>query len=140
MKTCKIESCNNPVWSKGLCKHHIPKTHIKPMRASTTASREKRREDTDEMRKFFLTIWSKRPHYSEVSGEWLGKEPLSIYFHHILPKNKYPEAKLDEDNIALTTFDEHQNVENNKFRYVEINDRRDRLEEKYRLNKNKQVL
>jgi hypothetical protein len=110
------------------------------MRASTMASREKRREDTDEMRKFFLTIWSKRLHYSEVSGEWLGKEPLSIYFHHILPKIKYPDAKFDEDNVILLTFDEHQNIENNKFRYVEINNRRDRLEEKYRLNKNKQVL
>lgn len=140
MKTCKIEGCNYPVWSKGLCKHHIPKTRVKPMRASTMASREKRREDTDEMRKFFLTIWSKRLHYSEVSGEWLGKEPLSIYFHHILPKIKYPDAKFDEDNVILLTFDEHQNVENDKFRYVEINNRRDRLEEKYNLNKNKQVL
>lgn len=133
MKTCKIEGCNYPVWSKGLCKHHIPKTRVKLMRASTMASREKRREDTDEMRKFFLTIWSKRPHYSEVSGEWLGKEPLSIYFHHILPKNKYPEAKFDEENIILLTFDEHQNVESNKFRYEEINIRRERLQEKYKV-------
>jgi len=133
MKTCKIEGCNYPVWSKGLCKHHIPKTRVKPVRASTMASREKRREDTDEMRKFFLTIWSKRLHYSEVSGEWLGKEPLSIYFHHILPKNKYPEAKFDEENIILLTFDEHQNVESNKFRYEEINIRRERLQEKYKV-------
>ena len=133
MKTCKIEGCNYPVWSKGLCKHHIPKTRVKLMRASTMTSREKRREDTDEMRKFFLTIWSKRLHYSEVSGEWLGKEPLSIYFHHILPKNKYPEAKFDEESIILLTFDEHQNVESNKFRYEEINIRRERLQEKYKV-------
>jgi uncharacterized protein YvpB len=97
------------------------------------ASREKRREDTDEMRKFFLEVWKKRQHYSEVSGEWLGKEPLSIYFHHILPKNKYPEAKFDEENIILLTFDEHQNVESNKFRYEEINIRRERLQEKYKV-------
>jgi len=133
MKQCSVEGCNNPVWSKGLCKYHIHKTRVKPMRASTMASREKRREDTDEMRKFFLTIWSKRLHYSEVSGEWLGKEPLSIYFHHILPKNKYPEAKFDEENIILLTFDEHQNVESNKFRYEEINIRRERLQEKYKV-------
>ena len=133
MKQCSVEGCNYPVWSKGLCKHHIHKTRVKPVRASTMASREKRREDTDEMRKFFLTIWSKRLHYSEVSGEWLGKEPLSIYFHHILPKNKYPEAKFDEENIILLTFDEHQNVESNKFRYEEINIRRERLQEKYKV-------
>lgn len=133
MKQCSVEGCNYPVWSKGLCKYHIHKTRVKPVRASTMASREKRREDTDEMRKFFLTIWSKRLHYSEVSGEWLGKEPLSIYFHHILPKNKYPEAKFDEENIILLTFDEHQNVESNKFRYEEINIRRERLQEKYKV-------
>ena len=133
MKQCSVEGCNYPVWSKGLCKHHIPKTRVKPMRASTMASREKRREDTDEMRKFFLEVWKKRQHYSEVSGEWLGKEPLSIYFHHILPKIKYPDAKFDEDNVILLTFDEHQNVESNKFRYEEINIRRERLQEKYKV-------
>lgn len=83
-----------------------------------------------EMREFFLQIWSKRSHHSEVSGRWLGKDPLTVFFHHILPKEKYPHAALDEENIVLLTIDEHEQVENNIYRYEEINEQR-----KYLLNK-----
>lgn len=85
-----------------------------------------------EMREFFLQIWSKRSHHSEVSGRWLGKEPLTVFFHHILPKEKYPEASLDEENIVLLTLEEHEQVELDMYRYEEINQKR-----KYLLNKYK---
>lgn len=84
-----------------------------------------------EMRKFFLSIWNKRPHKSEVSGVYLGSEPMSTYFHHILPKEKYPEACLDEENIVLLCLEEHSNVENNMYRYEEVNKRRNYLLTKY---------
>jgi len=83
------------------------------------------------MNAFFLQVWSKRKHYSEVSGDYLGKEPLTIYFHHILPKEKFPQAKYDEDNIILLTFDEHNNVENDMYKYEEVNNRRKHLKIKY---------
>lgn len=84
-----------------------------------------------EMRQFFLHIWNKRPHRSEVSDTYLGNEAMSTYFHHILPKEKYPEACLDEENIILLTLEEHSNVENDMYRYDEINRRRNSLNEKY---------
>jgi hypothetical protein len=84
-----------------------------------------------EMRQFFLSVWNKRPHRSEVSGEYLGSEPMSTYFHHILAKEKYPEACLDEENIILLSLLEHSNVENDMYRYEEVNKRRDSLNEKY---------
>lgn len=84
-----------------------------------------------EMRELFLSIWKKKPHRSEVSGEYLGKEAMSTYFHHILPKSKYPEACLDEDNIILLTLEEHSNVENDMYRYEEVNKRRNHLLTKY---------
>lgn len=80
---------------------------------------------------FFLQIWKKRAHKSEVSGTFLGNEPLSIFFHHILPKEKYPEAWLDEDNIILLTWEEHDNVERDMYKYPEINSRRELLKLKY---------
>lgn len=83
------------------------------------------------MREIFLKIWKSRYHRSEVSGDYLGKEPLTIFFHHILPKEKYPEAKFDEENIILLTFDEHGNVENDMYKYDEINSRRNKLMDKY---------
>jgi hypothetical protein len=84
-----------------------------------------------EMYNVFYRIWSKREHRSEISGEKLGKEPLSIYFHHILPKEKYPEICLDEENIILLTLDEHTNVENDIYKYEEINKRREKLKIKH---------
>jgi hypothetical protein len=84
-----------------------------------------------QMREMFLTIWKKKPHRSEVSNTYLGSEPMSTYFHHILPKEKYPEACLDEENIILLTLEEHSNVENDMYKYEEVNDRRNHLKLKY---------
>lgn len=82
----------------------------------------------------FMDIWYERKHVSELSGRWLGKEPLSIFFHHILPKSRYIEASLDKDNIILVTFEEHQKVEQDPRFYEEINKRREKLKEKYGRN------
>ena len=84
-------------------------------------------------REFFLSIWKKRPHKSEISGEYLGNEAMSTYFHHILPKSKYPEACLDEENIIFLSLSEHSNVENDMYKYKEVNNRREQLKIKYNL-------
>jgi hypothetical protein len=84
-----------------------------------------------EMQEFFLQIWRKRLHYSQVSMDYLGKEPLSVFFHHILPKEKYPKAMYDEENIILLTLEEHDNVERDIYKYLEVNRRRELLKKKY---------
>ena len=84
-----------------------------------------------EMQEFFLQIWRKRLHYSQVSMDRLGKEPLSVFFHHILPKEKYPQAMYDEENIILLTLEEHDNVERDIYKYEEVNRRRELLKKKY---------
>ncbi len=83
------------------------------------------------MRNLFLEIWKERKHYSEVSGDYLGKEALSTFFHHILPKSKYPDAGYDKSNIILLTLDEHTNVEADMYKYEEVNKRRESLKLKY---------
>jgi len=85
----------------------------------------------NQQKEMFINIWKKRKHHSEVSGLYLGKEPMSTYFHHILPKEKYPDACLDEENIILLTLEEHSNVENDMYKYEEINERRKQLKLKY---------
>ena len=82
---------------------------------------------------FFMDCWNKKPHRSEISGVYLGSEPMSTYFHHILPKSKYPEACFDEENIILLSFIEHQQVESDMYRYEEVNKRREQLKIKYNL-------
>lgn len=81
--------------------------------------------------KFFISIWKKRPHKCEVTGANLGKEPNSMYFHHILPKNKYPELEFVEENIIILHPDVHGNVEGNMYRYEEINEKRNQLKKKH---------
>lgn len=89
------------------------------------------KKEISEMHEIFMQIWKKKPHKSEISGTSLGSEALSTYFHHILPKSKYPEACLDEENIILLTWEEHDQVERDVTRYEEVNKRREQLKKKY---------
>lgn len=132
-KLCKEAGCKMRVWSNGLCKNHIPKKPLQSTKGFTASVREKNTEDILQMQELFLDIWKTRPHKSEVSGVSLGKEPLSVYFHHILPKEKYPQAKYDEHNIILLSLDEHSNVENDMYKYPEVNLRREILKSKYNI-------
>lgn len=131
-RECKVRDCTNPVWSKGYCKNHTPKISIPSRRVVISSKKRKQKqEEVPVMRDFFLSIWNKRQHYSEVSNTYLGKEPLTVFFHHILPKEKYEEAKYDEENIILLTLDEHTNCESDVYRYEKINKRREYLLGKY---------
>ena len=125
-KTCGKNS------DKEYCFQHKPR---KPLSSGNKPSLTTKKVVNDgkshQMREFFLSYWKKMAHYSEVSGKFLGKEPMSTYFHHILPKEKYPEACLDEENIILLTLEEHSNVENDMYKYEEVNKRRNHLLTKY---------
>jgi len=101
----------------------------------TDKNGEKMIKEATLMQAFFMSIWNKLPHKSEVSGQYLGNEALSTFFHHILAKSKHPELAYIEENIILLTLDEHTNVENDMYRYDEINKRRELLINKY-LNQN----
>ena len=123
---CKI--CGNPC-EGDYCFRHKPKKQM--LTTTKNYSNKLIIEEKSSMREMFLRIWKQRPHKSEISGERLGTEPLSIFFHHILPKEKYKDAMLDEENIILLTLDEHANVENDIYRYEEVNKRREYLKTKY---------
>lgn len=114
------------------CFQHKPRTQLqRGNKPSLTTKKKVSDGKSHQMREMFLEIWKKRKHYSEVSGTYLGSEPMSTYFHHILPKEKYPEACLDEENIILLTLEEHSNVESDIYRYEEVNKRRNYLLTKY---------
>jgi hypothetical protein len=123
-KNCEGEYCFN----------HKPRKRIATQNLTKSVKKERVIRDISEMQEFFLQIWRKKLHYSEVSMDYLGKEPLSVFFHHILPKEKYPQASLDEENIILLTLDEHTNVESDMYRYEEVNKRREQLKQKYEIH------
>lgn len=133
-KKCKHKNCTNPVWSGGLCQNHITKKPLKKSyKVIKSGGRRVGVKHTQERYKLFMILWKKRGPKSEVSGERIYGEPSSAHFHHILPKSKYPEADLDADNIIIMTMDEHNNVENDMYKYAEVNKRREQLLKKYDL-------
>ena len=73
-------------------------------------------QKTEEMYHFFLEIWNSTPPYRRKcyeTGKSLPHPPLSTYFHHVLPKSKYPEYRLEKWNIVLLDPEIHNQVEIN---------------------------
>lgn len=117
------------------CFQHKPRKPLPQLGKKPSLTIKKKVNDgkSHQMKEFFMSIWKKKPHRSEVSGVYLGSEAMSTYFHHILPKSKYPEACFDEENIILLTLDEHESVEADMYKYEEVNKRREQLKIKYNL-------
>ena len=88
------------------------------------------REQQEKMWRLFELLWEERGGISELSGKELG-EPLTIYFHHILPKSKYSNLKLIKDNIIILTWEEHQKVEQDMYFYDKINIKREQIINNY---------
>tara|TARA_R100000742_G_C4270610_1_gene89347 strand:+ start:570 stop:989 length:420 start_codon:yes stop_codon:yes gene_type:complete len=137
-QSCKV--CGRPSESE-YCFRHKPRkplagTTIQPALRKTPLRRSapKGKSSLNQDHLFFKEIWNKRPHRSEISGVYLGKEPSSAFFHHILPKNKYPQIRMDEENIILLTLDEHADVESDMYKFDIINQRRTKLLKKYELH------
>lgn len=93
----------------------------------TKAAKALKKIETERLLAFYKEIWDERPHKSEVSGKWLGKEIKTYFFHHILPKSGCPQLKFSKKNIILLTWEEHSKVENDQNAFPEINKRRDEL-------------
>ncbi len=72
---------------------------------------EKQKKVNEDDIAFFKEIWEKRPHYSEVSGDFLGDEFNVCFFSHILTKGSYPRFRHNKDNIILMSYAEHQEWE-----------------------------
>lgn len=130
---CKI--CGKNSYSE-YCWKHKPRKSLKGK--VLTAKREEISEESlqeiEKMQAFFSRIWNKRPHVSEISGNKLSSPIRTYYFHHIIEKNTPrlgEKGKYDEENIILLTFEEHEQVGLNPYRYPEINERRRYLIKKY---------
>lgn len=64
-------------------------------------------EEIEKMQAFFLSIWKSRSHYCVICGAYLGSEPHSYNFDHLLEKQSHPELKYEKRNIELLCLDCH---------------------------------
>lgn len=113
------------------CFQHKPRKKMPTSKLKVTLPEKSPITQINPMKDLFLHIWKTRPRKSEVSGDYLVGAVSTAYFHHILPKSKYPQAALDEENIILLTWQEHDQVEMDPTRYEEVNRRREKLKQKY---------
>lgn len=60
---------------------------------------------------FYLEVWIASPHVCGECTSKLGKEPLTLFFHHLLPKFKYPEFRHTPENIMILCPDCHTQAE-----------------------------
>lgn len=94
-------------WSCGfqMTEEEVKKIYVLPKKS------KKQIKVNQEDIEFFERIWIDRPHYSEVSGEFLGDEFNVCFFSHILTKKAYPRFRHYAKNICLMTYQEHQEWE-----------------------------
>lgn len=60
---------------------------------------------------FYSEIWDEREHRCFETGVVLPHTPLNLFFHHILPKAKYPQYRNSKWNIVILHPDVHSQVE-----------------------------
>lgn len=108
----KCKTCGKNAESD-YCFQHKPRKPLKTKMLTTfnkTVKNVDNKRIISDMNAFFLQIWNKKKqHDCENCGKWLGKEPLSYMFDHLLEKSKFPELKYEEENIMLVCLECHDN-------------------------------
>ena len=69
--------------------------------------------------KFYEEIWNSKEHVCDLSGQYLGQELQIIFFHHLLPKEKYPEFRHKKWNILMCLGKLHAQIEINPYQLPE---------------------
>lgn len=108
----------------------LKRTSLKKVSKKRLNSLPKEKEKTEEMYRFFMEIWNTTPPYKRrcyETGKSLPHPPLSTYFHHVLPKSKYPQFRLMKWNIVLLDPDVHNQAETNLDKTPRVKELKERL-------------
>jgi 5-methylcytosine-specific restriction endonuclease McrA len=106
----KCKTCGKNAESDYCFQHKPRKALAKTKLSSKVVKKLDNNRKISDMNEFFLQVWNKRKqHDCENCGKWLGNEPLSYMFDHLLEKSKYPELKHEEENIMLVCLECHDN-------------------------------
>lgn len=77
-------------------------------------------------KEFYREVWNASPHICQCGCKrYLGKEPLTTFFHHLLPKSVYPQFRHTFENIMILHPEDHSQVESNVDRLPEVRRRQD---------------
>jgi hypothetical protein len=129
-KTCNYEQCSFSQFGGGFCKFHQwcrkdkkqKEVKRKPIKKVSAKKAKQNREDakiTKRDHEVYREIWEEREHIDFETGKFIpGAEPLTLYFHHVLPKRDekdggYPQFRHCKWNIILVTWETHTKAETN---------------------------
>jgi 5-methylcytosine-specific restriction endonuclease McrA len=140
-KTCSIEGCNYPCWSKGLCKSHAPKKPLKksfkPVNKITERQKEKnviKKELTIQQFEMFKEIYKEHPTKRCYECNCKVDGASSVQFHHILFKSAYPQYRLEKWNIVLLCETHHNQVHTDVTKTPKVNALTKEIKEKHGIN------
>lgn len=123
-KTCKYvdksdKCCTRPVFGGNFCSwHQFARTDKKPKATKKVSTRQKKKLAAKAVvsaqdRLFWVEIWDERPHVDFETGAFLGNEPLTLFFHHVLAKRPtaFPQYRFCKWNIILVSWETHSKAE-----------------------------
>jgi 5-methylcytosine-specific restriction endonuclease McrA len=123
-KKCSIEGCNNPsfcndyVNKKSYCSIHRHLREDKKYKGVNKVTEkqkvkiQEKKEYTKTQFEMFLEIWEEKEHYCESCECYLGDEPLSVFFDHLIEKSKRKDLALEKENIFLCCLQCHSSKTN----------------------------
>ena len=86
----------------------ISKTYIKKITDKQKDKNIEKKKQVELRKEMFLNIWNKLERKNCWSCDaYLGEEPSSIFFDHLLEKSDYPKLDLVEENIYICCGDCH---------------------------------
>ena len=122
-KQCIFDGCTFNQFGGKYCSRHqwcrkdkkrkpTIRTRIKKVSTKHKKVIATRKITTNQDHVMYAEIWDERPHVCFETGESLGSEPLTLYFHHVLEKGirrfkKYRHCKW---NIVLISWQTHDQV------------------------------
>lgn len=143
-KLCIYEGCKNNRFGGKYCRYHQYKrenrsnTLGKTNKLSIKKFSVKRQRENAKIlgtvkkdHEFYYEIWCEREHIDFETGEPIYGEPLTLYFHHCLPKKKYPKLRHAKENIVLISWQTHTKAENNLDLVPKIREYTNQLLKKY---------
>ena len=107
-KNCSKEGCNYPIWSKGVCKQHTPRTPIKKVSTKQIEKNKDKALKNKELHLFMYEWWKKQPVNKCMNcGCNLPKEFCTWMVDHLLPKSTYKELAFNVDNFFICCLSCH---------------------------------
>lgn len=146
-KQCIYENCKYNQFGGGYCRNHqwcrkdkkskpldkkskpLNRTPIRKRSIKQTKLLGEQKLQRIQDWEFYLEIWDERDHVCFETDQYLGDEPQTLFFHHVLEKGlrRYKKYRHCKWNIVLITWQVHDQVGMDIDRCPKIKAYRDKL-------------